>query len=137
MDASSTPTGNTEAAETMGSFQGGAVGASSIPARRTESNPGAASAFDTGQGNSEVPPAVLSGRPAHELSCWGRLPPTVRGRAGGQSQRLEGEPAVYQVRMNDGATDALLAVAYVWWTKPGSILDRTSWTTEDAVASMA
>ena len=39
--------------------------------------------------------------------------------------------------MDEGAADALLAAAYERWTKPGSILDRTSWTTEDAVVLIA
>ena len=39
--------------------------------------------------------------------------------------------------MNDEVADALLAAAYEWWTKPGSIPNRTSWTTEGAVALMA
>ena len=99
-----------ETPEAMGSSQEGAVDASSVPAGRAESDSNVASASFTGQGNGEDPPAVLSGRPAHELSSWGRLPPTARGRTRDQSHRLEGEPAVHQERMNDGATDALLAV---------------------------
>ena len=51
--------------------------------------------FDTGQVNSEVPPAVLSGRPERELSSWRRLCPKVRGRTWGQTQCLEGEAAVH------------------------------------------
>ena len=123
--------------ETMGSFPGGAVDASSVPAGGAESDPGAASASDTGQGNGEGSPVVLSGRPPDEPSSWGRLSPTVRGRSRCQSQRLEGEPAAHQVRMEEETTDVLLATAYEWWTKPGSILNRVSWTTEDAVALMA
>jgi len=92
VDASSAPVGRVETAETIGSSQGGAVDASSVPAGRAESDPGEASASDTDQGNGEDPPAVLSGRVAHE-SSWGRLPATVRGRTRGQSQHLEGEPA--------------------------------------------
>ena len=103
----------------------------SVPAGTPESDPGAASVSDTGQGNGEDPPAILSGRRAHELSSWGRLPPTVRSRARSQSQRLEGEPAVHQLKMDDEVTDARLGEEYEWWTKPGSILKRTSWTTED------
>ena len=57
-----------EIAETMGSSRGGAVNACSVPTGRAESNPAAASAFDTDQGNSEDPPVVLSGRETHALS---------------------------------------------------------------------
>ena len=39
--------------------------------------------------------------------------------------------------MKDGGTDGLLAVAYERCTKPGSMLDRSSWTTEEEVALMA
>ena len=74
VDAPSAPMRRAEIAETMGSCLGGAVDASSVPAGRAESDPGAASASDTGQGNGEDPPAVLSGRPAHDPSSWGRLP---------------------------------------------------------------
>ena len=90
------------------------------------------------QGNGEDPPAVLSGREAHELSDWGRPPVTVQGRTRGQSQRLEGEqPASEQQQnINPEVADALLAAAYEW-TKSGSILKSTSWTTEDAMAMMA
>ena len=137
MDASSAPMERVETAETMGSSQGDAVDASSVPAGRAESDPGAASASDTGRGNGEDNSAVLSGRPAHELSSWGRLPLTVRGRTRGQSQRFEGEAVVHQLRRDDEDAVALLAAAYEWWTKAGSILNRTSWTTEDAVALMA
>ena len=103
---SSAPMGRAETTETMGSSQGVAVDASSVPAGRAGSNPGAASASDTGQGNCEDPPAALSGRPAHELSQWGQFPPTVRGRTRAQSQRLEGELVVHQLSMNDEVADA-------------------------------
>ena len=136
VDASSAPKGIVETAETMGSSQGGVVNASSVPAGRAESDPGAASASDTGERNGEDPPAVLLGRSTHELSSWRRSPPTVRGWTRGQSQRLEGEPAVHQLRMNDEVADALLAAAYEWCTKRGSILKRIFWTTENAVALM-
>ena len=134
VNASSTPMGRSETAETMGSSQGGIVNASSVPAWRAESDPGAAPAPDTGQGNTEDLLAVQLRRPAHEVSSWGRVHPTVRGRTRGQSQRLEGGPAVHQLKMNDEVADALLATAHAWWTKPGSIPNRTSWATEDAVA---
>ena len=80
--------------------------ASPVLAGRAESDPSAASAFETGQGNGDDPPAVLS------VSSWGRLPPTVRGRTRSQSQRLEGAPAVHQVRINYRTVDALRATAY-------------------------
>ena len=47
--------------------QGGAVAASSVPTGRAESDSGASAASGTDQGNGEDPPAVLSGRAAHEL----------------------------------------------------------------------
>ena len=74
--------------ETMASSRGSTVDASSVPAVGAERNPGAASSYDTGQGNGEDLPAVLSGRPAHELSSWRQLPPTILGRTRGQSHRL-------------------------------------------------
>ena len=79
VDASSAPMGRAETGETMSSSQGGAVDASSVPAGRAESDPDAASASKTGQGNGEDPPAVLSGRPAHKLSSWGASPPDSTG----------------------------------------------------------
>lgn len=137
VDASSAPVGRVETAETMGSSQGGAVDASSVPAGRAESDPGEAPASDTDQGNGEDPPAVLSGRAAHELSSWGWLPATVRGRTRAQSQRLEGEPAGGQLRMRPEVADALLAAAYEWTMSRRTLLKSTSWTTEDALALMA
>ena len=134
VDASSAPAGRTETPETMGSSQGGAVDASSVTAETAESVPGAAAASDTDHGNGEDPPAVLLGRAADEL--WGRLPATVRGQARGKSQHLEGEPAQRQLRIKPEVTDALLAAAYEW-TKSGSMLKTTSWTTKDAMALMA
>ena len=83
VDVSSAPTGKAEIVEKTGSCQGG-VGASSVPAERAESNPGASAASGTDQENGDVPPAVQSGRAAYELSRWGRLPATVRGRTRGQ-----------------------------------------------------
>ena len=68
-----------------------AVDASSVPAGRAESDSGASAASGTDQGNGDDPPAVLPGREAHELSSWGRLPPTVRGRIQSQRQHLEDE----------------------------------------------
>ena len=44
---------------------------------------------------------------------------------------------MHQLRVNDKVADAQLAAAPEWWTKPGNILKRTSWTTRDAVAVMA
>ena len=137
VNASSAPVGRVETAETMGSSQGGAVDASSVPAGRAESDPGEAPASDTDQGNGEDPPAVLSGRAAHELSSWGWLPATVRGRTRAQSQRLEGEPAGGQLRMRPEVADALLAAAYEWTMSRRTLLKSTSWTTEDALALMA
>ena len=125
MDASWAPAGRAETAETMGSSRGGAVNASSVPAGRFESDSGASAASDTDHGNGEDPPAVLPGRAVHELSSWGRLPATVRSRTRGQGQRLEGEPAPRQLRMQPEVADALLAEAYEW-TKSGSIQKNTS-----------
>ena len=53
--------------------------ASSVPAGRVESDPGAVSASDTDEGNGEDPLAVQSGRPALVLSSWGRPPPDSTG----------------------------------------------------------
>ena len=136
VDPSSAPAGRAETVETTGSSQGRAVDASSVPAGRAESDSGASAASGTDQGNGEDPPAVLSGRAAHELSSWGRLPETERGRTRVQSQRLKGEPAEEQYRLNPEVADALLAAAHEW-TKSGSMLKTTSWTTEDAMAMMA
>ena len=72
VDASSGPAERGES-EKIGSSHGRAVDASSVPAGRAESDPGEAPASDTDQGNGEDPPAVLSGRAAHELSSWGWL----------------------------------------------------------------
>ena len=88
VDAFSVPAGRTETVEMMDSSQGGAVNASSVPAGRAESNSSASAAFGTDQGNGDDPPAILSEREAHELSSWGRLLPTIRGRTRGQSRRL-------------------------------------------------
>ena len=131
-DASSVPAGRAETVETMNSSQGGAVNASSVPAGRVESGSDASAASGTDQGNGEGPPAVLSGREAHELSRWGRLPPTGMGRTRGQSQRLQDESAQRQ-RVIENAMSA----AVEKWTEYGSILANTSWTTEDAMAMMA
>ena len=135
MDASTGPAGRAETVETIDSSQGG-VDASSVPAGRTESDMGASAASGTDQGSGEDPPAVLSGRGAHELSSWGRLPATARGRNRGQSQRLDGEPAEDQYRLRPEIADALLAAAHEW-TEFGSMLKSASWTTEDAMAIMA
>ena len=116
VDASSTPAERAETVETMGSSQGGAVDASSVPAGRAESDSGALAASD-----GEDPHAVQSGRAAHELSSWGLLPATVKGRTRGQSQRLEGEPAQCRLRMQPEVADALLAAVYAWM-KYGSTL---------------
>ena len=97
---------------------------------------GASAASGTDQRDGEDPPAVLSGRAAHELSSWGRLPATLRGRTRGQSQRLDGEPAEEQYRFNPEVADALLAAGHEWM-KFGSMLKSKSWTTEDAMAMMA
>ena len=77
-------------------------------------------------------PRILSGREVHELSSWGRLPPSVKGRTWGQSQRLQVE-SVQRHRVVENAMSA----AVQSWTEYGSILANTSWTTEDAMAMMA
>ena len=132
VDASSVPAGRAEAVETMDSSQGGAVDASSVPAGRAESGSDASSTSGTDQGNGEGPPAVLPGGAAHELSSWGRPPPTVMGRTRGQSQRLQDESSQRQ-RVIENAMSA----AVQKWTEFGSILTNTSWMTEDAMAMMA
>ena len=131
VDAYSVPTGRAETVETINSSQGGAVDASSVPAGRAESDSGA-SAASGDQGNGDGPPAVLSERAAHELSSWGQLPPTVRGRTRGQSQRLQDESAQRQRAIQDAMSTAVQK-----WTEFGSILKSASWTTEDAMAMMA
>ena len=110
--------------------------ASSVLAGRAESDSGASATSGTDQVNGEDPPAVLSGRSAHELSSWGPLPATVRVRTRGQSQRLEGEPAEEKYWLDPEVADALLAAAHEL-AKSGSMLKSTSWTTEDAIAMMA
>ena len=118
-------------AGTMDSSQGGAVDASSVPAGGAEIDPGALAASDTDQGNGDDPPAVLSGRETHELSSWGKLPPIVRGRTRGQSQRLQGEPAHRQ-----RATGDAMSASVQKWAEFGSVLASTCWTTQDAMAMM-
>ena len=110
------------------------MGGSSISAGRAESGLSAASSTSgTAQEKGEDPPAVLSGRAAHDLSDWGGPPVTVRGRIRGQSQRLEGEqPAEQQHRMDPEVADALLAAAYEW-TKSASILKSASRTTKNVM----
>ena len=62
---------------------------------------------------------------------------TVRGPTRGQSQRLEGQqPAEQKPNMNPEVADALIAAAYEW-TKSGSLLKSTFWTTEEAMSMMA
>ena len=61
------------------------------------------------------------------------------GRPRGQGQRLEGErgePAEHRPGLNPELEDALLTVEYERMMS-GSILQRSFWTTEDAVALMA
>ena len=94
------------------------------PDREGRSGSDAAAASGTDQGNGEGPPAILSGRAAHELSSWGRLPPTVIGRTRGQSQRLQDESAQRQRVIEEAISAALQK-----WTEFGSILANTSWTT--------
>ena len=112
------------------------MNASPVPAGRAESDLREASTPGTDQGIDEVPPAVLSGRAAHELSSWGQLPATIKGRTRGQSQRPEREPAEEQYRLNPEVADALPAAAHEW-TKSGCMLKSTSWTTEDTMAILA
>ena len=98
--------------------------APSIPAGRADSDPSAASIL-TDQGDVEDTLAVLSGRAAHELSNWGRLPATD-----GAGPGLRGEPGQY--RMNPEIGDGLIAEAYEW-TKSGSLKERASWNTDDVL----
>ena len=132
MNSSSVPAGRAETVETMDSSQGGAVDASPVPAGRAESDSSASAASGTDQGNNDDSPAVLSGRAAHELSSWGRLPPTVISQARGQSQRLQDESAQRQRVIEDA-----MSAAVQKWTEFGSIRVNTSWTTEDAMVMMA
>ena len=120
MDASSVPAGRAETVETIDSSQGGAVDASSVPAERDESDSGASAASGTDQGNGDDPPAVLSGRAAHELSSWGRLPQAVRGRTRSQGQRLQDESAQRQRVIEDELSAAVKRTEF------GSILENTS-----------
>ena len=105
--------------------------ASSVPEGRADSGSDASAVSGTDQGNGEGSPAVVSGRAAHELSSWGRLPPTVMGRTLGQSQRLQDESAQSQRVIEEA-----MSAAVQRWTEFGSILANTSWTTEDAMAMM-
>ena len=52
------------------------------PGREGQYNSDASAAPGTDQGNREGPPAVLSGRPAQELSSWGRLPGVTANACG-------------------------------------------------------
>ena len=106
--------------------------ASSVPARRAESDSGASAASGTDQGNGDDSPVLLSGRAAHELSSWGQLPPIVRGRTRGQSLRLQGNSAQRQRAIEDAVSAAVQK-----WTEFGNILESTSWTTENAMAMIA
>ena len=132
VDPSSVPAGRVETVETMNSSQGGAVDVPSVPAGRAEGGSDASAASGTDQGDGKVPPAVLSGRAAHELSSWGRPPPTVMGRTRGQSHRLQDESAQRQRVIEDA-----MSAAVQMWTEFGSILANTCWTTEDAMAVVA
>ena len=76
-------------------------------AGRAESDSSTSAASGTDQGNGDDPPAVLSGREAHELSSWGWLPPTVMGRTRGQSQRLQDESAQSQRVIEDAMSAAV------------------------------
>ena len=62
--------------------------ASSVPAGIAESDLSAPLIPAPIQGTVIIPPAVLSGRAAHELSNWGWSTVTVRGRTRGQIQPL-------------------------------------------------
>ena len=130
--ASSVPAGRAGAVETMDSSQEGAVDASSVLAGRAGSGSDASAASGTDQGNGEGPPTVLSGRAVNELSSWRRLPTTVMGRTRGQSQRLLDKSAQRQ-RVIENATSP----AVQKWTQFGSTVANTSWTTEDTMAMMA
>ena len=132
VDASSVPAGRAETVETMGSSQGGAVDASLVPAGRAERDSGASAVSGTDQGKGEGPPAAPSGSSVHELSSWGPLPPTVMGRARGESQRLLDEFAQHHRVIEDA-----ISAAVQEWTEIRSIRANTSWTTEDAMAMMA
>ena len=103
---------------------------------RAESDSGASAASGTDQGNGDDPPAVLSGRAAHELSSWGRLFPAVRGRTRDQRQHLEDKSIQRMLRIQREVEDALCA-AVQEWTESESMPESTSWTTEDAMAMMA
>ena len=121
VDASSVPAGRAETVETLDLYQGGAVDASLVPAATAESDSGVSTASGTDQGNGHDPPAVLSGRAAHELSCWGRLLPTVRSRTRGQSQRLQDESIQRQRAIEDAKSATVQQ-----WTEFQSTLESTS-----------
>ena len=78
------------------------MNASSVPAGKGDRDSGASAASGTDDGKGDGSPAVLSRRAAHEVSSWGRLPPTVMGRTRGQSQRLQDESAQCQHVIEDG-----------------------------------
>lgn len=52
-------------------------------------------------------------------------------------RRNPDEPAEHGLSMKPSVADVLLAAVCEWWTKLGSILKHTSWTTEDAVTLRA
>ena len=53
--------------------------ASPVPGGRAGSDSGISATSGTDQRSGEDPPVILSERAAHELSSWGRLPPTGMG----------------------------------------------------------
>ena len=108
------------------------MNASSVPAGKGDRDSGASAASGTDDGKGDGSPAVLSRRAAHELSSWGRLPPTERGWTRSQSQRLKGESAQRERVIEDA-----MSAAVQKRTEFESTLQRTSWTTEDAMARMA
>ena len=79
VDASLVPVERAETVDTMNLSQGGAVDASPVPGGRAESDSDIPATSGTDQRSGEDPPVILSERAAHELSSWGRLPPTGMG----------------------------------------------------------
>ena len=134
MDASSVPVRRDKTIETVDSSQGGAVDASSVPAGRAEIRR-ISNLWHRPRERRRTPPGPVR-EGSTRAQQLGRLPPTVRCRPRVQSQCLENKSAQRQLGIQREVEDAMSAEMQKW-TGFGSILESTSWTTEDAMVMMA
>ena len=130
MDASSVPARRAETIETVNSSQGGAVDASSVLAGRAEIRR-ISNLWHRPRERQRTPPGPVR-EGSTRAQQLGRLPPTVTCRTRGQSQCLENKSAQHQLGIQREVENAMSA-AMQKWTGFGSILENTSWTTEDAM----